>query len=334
MTGQFHRFTPEAFELIGRMDGRQSLQEIWDAACAKLGDLMPTQREVIGLLSQLHQANVIQGDRAADIAEMEGRSRRLKRQRIVQKLMSPLGVRLPLFDPEKFLERTQKYVTPVFTRWGFLAWLALVGAALVLAVVHWGDLSRNVSDRVLQIENVLLMALVYPVVKTIHELGHAYAVKRWGGEVHEIGVMFLVFYPVPYVDASAATAFRSKWERMAVGAAGIMVEMLLAALALFAWLNVGPGTGAGGGGRCDDHLRHLHPPVQRKSPAAVRCLLCAVRPGSRFPTSPRVAPSEVGYLVKRHLFSALAVADAPRLVEGRKAAWLTGYAVSCLSPIA
>ena len=50
-------------------------------------------------------------------------------------------------------------------------------------------------------------------MKTLHELGHAYAVKRWGGEVHEIGLMFLVFIPVPYVDASDATSFRRELAR-------------------------------------------------------------------------------------------------------------------------
>ena len=47
--------------------------------------------------------------------------------------------------------------------------------------------------------------------------------------------------PVPYVDASAASAFREKHQRMIVGAAGILVEIFVAALALFVWLEVEPG---------------------------------------------------------------------------------------------
>ena len=62
------------------------------------------------------------------------------------------------------------------------------------------------------------------MVKSLHELGHAYATKVWGGEVHEVGVMLLVFIPVPYVDASASAAFRQKRRRIVVGAAGILVE--------------------------------------------------------------------------------------------------------------
>ena len=85
------------------------------------------------------------------------------------------------------------------------------------------------------------MWLVYPVVKIIHELGHGFAVKRWGGEVHELGIMMLVLMPVPYVDASAASSFRSKHKRMLVGAVGIIVELLLAAVALIIWLNIQQG---------------------------------------------------------------------------------------------
>jgi putative peptide zinc metalloprotease protein len=65
--------------------------------------------------------------------------------------------------------------------------------------------------------------------------------RRWGGEVHEIGLMLLVFSPVPYVDASSAWGFRDKRKRMVVGGVGIAVELFLGALALFVWLMVEPG---------------------------------------------------------------------------------------------
>jgi len=93
----------------------------------------------------------------------------------------------------------------------------------------------------LALENLLLLGLIYPIVKGIHEFGHGYAVKRWQGEVHEMGIMFLVFIPVPYVEASAAYAFSNKYQRMLVGAAGIMVEVMLAALAMIVWSLVEPG---------------------------------------------------------------------------------------------
>jgi putative peptide zinc metalloprotease protein len=132
-------------------------------------------------------------------------------------------------------------VRPIFSTLGFLVWAALTLTAIGLAVVHWAELTENIADRVLVAQNFALMVLVYPVVKAIHELGHAYSTKVWGGEVHEIGLMILVFMPVPYVDASASSAFRNKWRRAVVGGAGIMVEAALASLALILWLSVEPG---------------------------------------------------------------------------------------------
>ena len=38
--------------------------------------------------------------------------------------------------------------------------------------------------------------------------------------------MFLVFVPTPYVDASSAWAFPSRWQRMFVGAAGMTAQKL------------------------------------------------------------------------------------------------------------
>src|SRR4029077_13640502 len=86
-----------------------------------------------------------------------------------------------------------------------------------------------------------MMSVSFLVLKALHELGHGYAVKAFGGTVHEIGIMFLVFAPMPYVDASAASEFRSKWQRALVGAAGMLVEVFIAALALYVWLAVEQG---------------------------------------------------------------------------------------------
>jgi putative peptide zinc metalloprotease protein len=126
--------------------------------------------------------------------------------------------------------------------WGGLAlWALLVLPALVLAGQHWGALTENLSDRVLSTQNLLLLWLTFPLVKLLHELGHAFATKAGGAEVHEIGIMLLVFAPVPYVDSSGASGFRSKWGRAGVGAAGMLVETALAAVALYLWLAVEPG---------------------------------------------------------------------------------------------
>lgn len=239
--GRSFRFNSIAHHLIALMDGKRSAQQLYDAAQAELGEECPSQDDLIRLLSQLHGAELLQGQGTPDFEVLARRARQRKRAELRRKLISPLAIKLPLFDPERLLERGLPLVRWLFSPLGALLWCAVAAAGAVLAGMHWSELSRDIVDRVLAPQNLLLLWLTYPLVKALHELGHGFATKAWGGEVHDIGIMFLVFFPVPYVDASAASAFPEKWRRVVVGSAGIMVEVTLAVIALLVWLAVEPG---------------------------------------------------------------------------------------------
>lgn len=242
-TGKFHRFTPTANLIIGLMDGRRTLQEIWDLICVRLGDDVPTQEEVIKLLSDLHKADVLQSDAPPDLQELHLRRKQHARTRWKQYLANPLSLRFPLFDPESMLNRLMPLVAPLFGWAGAVLWAGAVGWALALAAMHWAELSGNAADQVFSAENLLLVGVVFPVIKMLHEFGHALAARAGGGEVHEMGVMLLVLMPIPYVDASSAAAFRDKRSRMLVGATGMLVDLFIAALAMLAWAHLEPGIG-------------------------------------------------------------------------------------------
>jgi putative peptide zinc metalloprotease protein len=184
---------------------------------------------------------VLQSDVEPDVAELLRRAQRARRVSWMQRYLSPLALRIPLLDPDRLLTRALPWYRPVFTRAGFLVWFALVAAAAVLALGHWRELSEDATDRILAPQNLLLLAFVFPLVKLVHEFGHGCAVKAWGGEVHDMGVMLLVLMPVPYVDASASSALREAHRRAVVGAAGVMAELVLAAFALLFWLELEPG---------------------------------------------------------------------------------------------
>ena len=240
-SGRSHRFTPAAYAVIGAMDGQRTVQEIWELASRQLGEDAPTQDELIGLLSQLHAADLLQSDVAPDTAELFERAGRMSRSTLKANLRNPLAIRFPLWDPDRFLERTLPWLRPLFGWLGGLLWLGVVVPAGLLALEHWSALTENFSDRVLAIGNLAMLWLVFPLLKLVHELGHGYATKAEGGEVHELGLMLLVLTPVPYVDTSAANVLRSKWRRAFIGGAGMICEVFLAALAMHLWLVVEPG---------------------------------------------------------------------------------------------
>jgi len=240
-SSRVHRFTPAARFVLASMDGRRTVEELWHLARARFADAAPTQDEMIRWLGQLHVADLLRTEASPDAFELFERGRQVRAQRSRRSWANPMAIRIPLWDPAHFLDRVDPWMRHLWSRWGLLGWLLVVAPALMLALAHAPELTHNLSDRVLKVDNLLLLLLVFPAIKTLHELGHATAARAGGGEVHELGVMLLVLVPVPYVDASAATVFRSKVQRAIVSAAGMVVETFLAALALYVWLLVEPG---------------------------------------------------------------------------------------------
>ena len=243
----FSRLSVEAYRFVGMLDGRRTVAEVWQACNEQLGDRAPTQGEVIGLLGQLFCSNLLYAELAPDTESLFNRYHtRIKRQ--IQGLFTNLlFVRIPLLDPDHILERWVGIFGWFFGWVGLVLWLAIVSVGLYFVVGNTRELIYQSAD-VLAPDNLVLLYLSIVIIKICHEFGHAFACKRFGrlngsgGEVHVMGVMFLVFVPLPYVDASTAWAFRKKWHRAVVGMSGIMVELMAAAIAAMVWANTSTGT--------------------------------------------------------------------------------------------
>jgi putative peptide zinc metalloprotease protein len=240
-TGRFHRLSVPAHHIVCLMDGRRTVDEIWKAAADRFGAEQPTQEDIVRLLAMLHGADLIAGDIPPHMDELASRAEKTARRDLLGRIKNPLALRFTLFDPDRFLSFVAPLFRPLFTVWGFIAWAVLVMAGGIVAAINWQAMTGAALENAVTAENVVLMLLIFPIIKAIHELGHASAAKAWGGEVHECGVMMLVLMPVPYVDASSSSAFGEKWRRAVVGGAGIMVELALAAVAVFVWVLAEPG---------------------------------------------------------------------------------------------
>ena len=242
LSGSNHRFNTASYAMIGQMDGQKTVQEIWENVGKKSIEDSPTQDEVIRLLERLHDADLIQSDILPSTVEMLQQSQGQPNNVSKKPWMSnPFYLRFPLFDPDRLLEKLSFISARIFTRGMFILWLFIVLSALVTAVMHWSEITGSLADKLFLPTNLLLLWLIYPLVKILHEFGHAFAVKKWGGEVHEMGIMLLAMTPIPYVDATSSGVFPNKQRRIVVAAMGIMVELLLASMALFIWLNVETG---------------------------------------------------------------------------------------------
>lgn len=239
-TQKFIRITPEAWQVIALMNGQRTLDEIWEMACAAghgaRAEHIVGQQDLVQMLGQLYSSDMLSTQMPADAQEMLARFRKQRMQRWKQSYLNPLSVKIPLFHPDKWFDRQVRLADVVFARPALIVWLAVVLPAVFLVWQHWTGLTENFSDRVLAAHNLFILWLTYPAVKAVHEWAHGLAVKAWRGSVREIGVLFILFVPVPYVDAGSSYRFASKWQRAAVAAAGIMAELLLGALAVYVWL--------------------------------------------------------------------------------------------------
>ena len=247
--GRFHRLTPSAWRLISAMDGHNSLAQVLAAASHaefyESADDIPTRDDLIHLLQYLHVADLLVCDLPPNTQELFARREQKKQQRWVRLFMNPLTWNIPLGNPDKLLDKLMPLARLLATRTMGVIWLVVVGYALLQAGNHWSELTKGQLDRVLSPSNLLLLWLTYPFFKVLHELGHGLFTKVWGGQVNDCGLVFVVGTPLPYVDASAATGFYSKRQRLMVSAAGMAVELFLAALALLLWLQLSSGSGTG-----------------------------------------------------------------------------------------
>lgn len=248
---RFHRLSLEAWRVVSLFDGQRTLDEIWqqsalqepdaDADAQSFHQDAIAQPELVKLVSQLYSSDLIQSQVTPDAVEVLERYERQRKAKLKQVFLNPLSLKIPLFYPEPWIAKHARLAHWLFSLPVLIGWLALIISAIVLAAVHWTPLTENLSDQILNAHNLFIAWFIYPILKAVHEWSHALAVKRWGGVVREAGLMFLVFTPVPYVDATDSYGFANKWQRATVAAAGIMAELALGALAIFVWVLAEPG---------------------------------------------------------------------------------------------
>lgn len=240
LSGRFFRVRPAAYDFICEMERCATVGEAWERCLEADPDHAPGQGEVVHLLSQLHRAGLLRSEVEGDAEGLAEVFAAEKRREAVARWSSLLFFRMPLWCPDAFLRATSFIGAVLFSRFGFLLWLALVGWGASEVISNWQAFTAD-SSGLLGAANLLWMYAVMIVIKVLHEFGHGYACRRYGGEVPEMGVMLLLFNPLPYVDASASTAFPNKWRRILVGAAGMLVETGFAGIAAVIWAHSGAG---------------------------------------------------------------------------------------------
>jgi len=240
INNQFFRLRAAAYDFVARLRLNRTIEQAWKEAAAANPEEAPGQEDVIRLLSQLYSSNLLLSDLPPDSEKLFERHQQRVQREVQSRFFNIMFARIPIFDPDSLLKRLLPLIRLLYSPIGAMLWLIVVGIAGKVALDNVQGLKEQ-SQGVLDPSNLFLLYVGMVLTKTVHEFGHAFACRRFGGEVHTMGIMFMIFTPMPYVDATSSWSFRSRWHRVLVGCAGMIHELFLAAIATFVWANTGQG---------------------------------------------------------------------------------------------
>lgn len=241
ISNKHFRFQGNAYHFIGLINGTRSVDHIWKYLNEKLVDDAPTQTEIVQLIIQLAANDLIKVSGLCSFLESYRQNQAYQKKNFINKLMNPLSIKIHITNPDNFLNKTYPYVKWIFTPLSALFCILIISLGLSQTLVHFSALYQDINTEVINFENLGILIPCYCIIKLFHELGHAYAVKRWGGVVQDMGVVLMALIPFAYVNASAATLFKEKYKRIMVSAAGIIVELFLASVSILIWVNISDG---------------------------------------------------------------------------------------------
>lgn len=239
----YWHFSEEEYSVLSLLDGKRSSDDV----CAVFEQSFAPRKlrgdRLRRFLGQLHRQGLVIAEHAGQGEQLLARQRKQGVALFWQKLQSGLAVRLGSLNPQAFLARILPWCGWIFSPWCFFVWLVGVFASLIWCLVHFDALQLKLAEvpAWLAGENLPWLIVALVLVRGLHELGHALALTRLEGKCPELGVQLLVLAPCLYCNVSDAWMIPGKWRRILISAAGMYVELAIAACSLFVWWHTEPG---------------------------------------------------------------------------------------------
>jgi putative peptide zinc metalloprotease protein len=240
---QYYRFEEEEYAILQMLDGQSSLDEIAERFEREFPPQTIRTEELQQFIGMLHRSGLVITDAPGQGQQLAKRRVEKTRQQRMATLTNILSVRFKGVDPERFFNVVYPYIRWFFTVPAMVVCIGLGVAALSLVLVQFDVFHSRLPDfhYFFRAQNWLWLAITLCVTKILHEFGHGLSCKHFGGECHEIGVMFLVLTPCLYCNVSDSWMLPNRWHRAAIGAAGMYVELVLASICTFIWWFTEPG---------------------------------------------------------------------------------------------
>ncbi len=229
--------------LISLLSRPCTMNELKSAADRLLAPGFIELNEVQRFVQRLRNDNLVMADRTGEGKSLWNIRQREQRHRRIQRLSGILAIRFQGINPQSLLDfmnpLTRHLFHPIFLILALVAFVVAIAIMLlnVSRIIESDYFWQHLQDP----RSIVAIMLALAVVKILHEFGHALACRGIGRDCHELGFMLLVFTPCLYCNVSDIWMEPNRWKRMLVSAAGIYVEMLVAAICVPLWLLSQPG---------------------------------------------------------------------------------------------
>ena len=231
--GKFFRIGSDEFSLMSFLDGKNTIAQAIGLSATTLKEKAFTENEAMSVCHWLLESQLAACGGAGQAERLAESARKQAHNKLLSSA-NPLAMRLPLFNPSRVLGRILPWTHWLFSPPAIVAWAVVCLIGLIVAASHRGELVES-SSVLLDRDNWLRLAVVWLILKVLHESAHAITCMHFGGNVPSAGVLLVVFTPLPFVDVTASWRFSSKWQRIATAAAGVYVELFVAAVAIILW---------------------------------------------------------------------------------------------------
>lgn len=240
---KYYRFREEELFLLKQFDGKNNLDDVRHAFVERFRPQRISVSELEKFVQQLLQTGIATADTPQIGQRLYERYKQRRWEQFKQILMNILYIKVPIFDPERLLSAMMPYTKFLFTIPFFILAMAFGLSSILLVLVNWQTFITKLPSyhEFFTWKNIFYFWGTLAIVKICHEFGHGLSCKRFGGEVHEMGLLFLVMTPCLYCNVTDSWMIPNKWHRAIIGAAGIYVELIISSIFVWVWWYSNPG---------------------------------------------------------------------------------------------
>lgn len=220
-----HRF-------LAQLDGTRTLEQA-RLALQDQGRCLSSE-EASQLALRAEDLGLLMGTRYSTAAHQEQLRERAEQAKNARGLSRLFFFYVPLVNPDHFLEKTLWIYRLVVNRWTAVAMMILTPGALFIGLTNFPRVEREYLF-FFHWKGMAFLWVTLIVMKIVHEMAHAYCAKNYGLRVPQIGMAVMIFWPFLYCDTTHVWQLPSRGQRIAVSAAGVVVETVLAVLATWIW---------------------------------------------------------------------------------------------------